>query len=347
MRQLDGLIATGCFCTFGNMKQVSILIPRGHTSVTNIEGTHQILNTVNGILRDMGREPVFNVQLVGISPETKQSTGLFTVNPDVLIGDVRKTDIIIIPAIHGAHEQMLEDNLEFLPWIIDHYKQGTEVVSLCIGAFLLAETGLLDGKKCTTHWLHANRFRTMFPKVELLDDKIMTEEQGIYTSGGAYSYLTLLLYLVEKYAGREMAILISKTFMIDMSRSSQSTFIIFQGQKMHEDEAIKQAQEYIELHYQDKITVDQLADMLAVGRRSLERRFKKATSNTLIEYIQRVKVEAAKKNFETNRKNINEVMYEVGYTDAKAFRETFKKITGLSPIEYRSRYNKEAVVTAN
>ncbi len=344
MRQLYGLIATNYFFNFGNMKHVSILIPRGHTSVTNIEGTHQILNTVNGILRDMGRDPAFDVKLVGLTYETKQSTGLFTINPDVLISDLTNTDIIIIPAIHGDHKQLLEDNLEFLPWIVKQYKRGAEVASLCIAAFFLAETGLLDGKQCTTHWLHANRFRSMFPQIKLLDDKIMTEEQGIYTSGGAYSYLTLLLYLVEKYAGREMAVLISKTFMIDINRNSQSTFIIFQGQKMHEDEAVKQAQEYIELNYQDKITVDQLSAMLAIGRRSLERRFKKATSNTLIEYIQRVKIEAAKKNFETNRKNINEVMYEVGYNDTKAFRETFKKITGLSPIDYRNRYNKEALV---
>lgn len=329
------------------MKHVSILIPKGHTSVTNIEGTHQILNTVNGMLSDMGRTPAFDVKLVGVLPETKQTTGLFTINPDVLLSEVKKTDIIIIPAIHGDHDQMLENNQEFLQWIVKQYKQGAEIVSYCIGAFLLAETGLLDGKKCTTHWLHANRFRSMFPQIELLDDKIMTEEQGIYTSGGAYAYLTLVLYLIEKYVGRDIAVLISKTFMIDLNRNSQSTFIIFQGQKMHEDEAIKQAQEYIEQHYQEKITVDQLSDMLALGRRSLERRFKKATSNTVIEYIQRVKIEAAKKNFETNRKNINEVMYEVGYNDTKAFRETFKKITGLSPIDYRNRYNKEALAHMN
>lgn len=325
------------------MKHISILIPKGHTSITNIEGSHQILSTVNGILRDMGREPVFNVKLVGLANQTTQTTGLFTINPEVLIGDVRKTDLIIIPAIHGDHAQVLEDNREFIPWITKQYKNGAEVVSLCIAAFFLAETGLLDGKKCTTHWLHANAFRAMFPKVELLDDKIMTAEQGIYTSGGAYSYLNLILYLVEKYAGRELAIMTSKTFMIEMDRHSQSPFIIFQGQKMHEDEAVKQAQAYIEQHYPEKITVDQLANMLALGRRSLERRFKKATSNTVIEYIQRVKIEAAKKNLETNRKNVAEVMYDVGYTDTKAFRETFKKITGLSPVEYKGRYNKELV----
>ena len=130
--------------------------------------------------------------------------------------------------------------------------------------------------------------------------------------------------------------------MIDIDRISQSPFIIFEGQKTHDDEPIKKAQEYIENNFEEKITIDQLASMFAVGRRNMERRFKKATANTVTEYIQRVKIEAAKKNLETGRKNINEVMYEVGYSDTKAFRTIFKRITGLSPINYRNKYNKEA-----
>jgi len=168
----------------------------------------------------------------------------------------------------------------------------------------------------------------------------MTEEDGIYTSGGAYAYLNLLLYLVEKYAGREVAVLTAKAFMIDIDRISQSPFIIFQGQKSHTDEPVKKAQEFIENNFEGKITVDQLASMLALGRRNLERRFKKATSNTVVEYIQRVKMEVAKKGLESSRENVNEVMYNVGYTDTKAFRTTFKKITGLSPVQYRNKYSR-------
>ena len=137
----------------------------------------------------------------------------------------------------------------------------------------------------------------------------------------------------------------SKAFQIDIQRNSQSPFIIFKGQKEHEDDLIRQAQEYIEKNVQDRISVDQLATMFALGRRSLERRFKKATSNTLVEYMQRVKIEAAKMSLETSRENVNEVMYNVGYTDPKAFRVTFKRITGLSPVQYRSKYNRELLVS--
>ncbi len=323
------------------MKHVSILIPHGHTSVVNIEGTHQILNEVNSFLAGIDKPPLFKVQLVGITKETSQRNGLFTISPDVLIQEVKKTNLIIIPAIHGDPKIVMEKNAAFIPWIIQQYNNGAEVASLCIASFFLAGTGLLNGKQCATHWTAANDFRAMFPNVNLVDDKIMTEEDGIYTSGGAYSFLNLLVYIIEKYAGRDIAILTAKAFMIDIDRISQSPFIIFHGQKTHDDEPVKKAQEFIETNFEDKITVDQLASMLALSRRNLERRFKKATANTVVEYMQRVKIEAAKMSFESSRENVNEVMYKVGYSDTKAFRTTFKKITGLSPIQYRNKYNRE------
>ncbi len=325
------------------MKHVSILIPQGHSSLSNIEGTHHILSEVNSFRRSMGQEPLFHVQLVGLSRANTQRNGLFTVSPDLLIGEVPKTDLIIIPALFGDIHSAVADNRPFLEWIREQYGNGAEIASFCLGAFFLAATGLLNGKTCTTHWRFANEFRNMYPEVDLLDDRIMTEAGGIYTSGGAYSYLNLLLYLVEKNAGRDMAILIAKAFMIDIERHSQSPFIMFSGQKDHNDDAVIRAQEFIEQNYTERITVDELLSGAALSRRNFERRFKKATANTVVEYIQRVKIEAAKKNLESTRMNINEVMYGVGYSDVKAFREVFKKITGMSPIDYRNKYNKEAV----
>ncbi|MDZ4680638.1 MAG: helix-turn-helix domain-containing protein [Saprospiraceae bacterium] len=281
------------------------------------------------------------MQLVGLSKEIRLNDGLFSIHTDKLLHEVQQTDLIFIPALSGDLKTALTINKGLIPWIVGQYKNGAEVASLCIGAFLLASTGLLKGKQCATHWLFANEFRNMFPEVDLVDGNIITEEQGIYSSGGANSYWNLLLYLVEKYTNREIAILASKFFAIAIDRSSQSAFVMFQGQKDHDDESIEMAQDYIERNFQDKILVNQLAYKLVVGRRSFERRFKKATNNTIVEYIQRVKIEAAKRSFETSRKNISEVMYDVGYTDTKAFRDVFKKITGLTPIEYRNKYNKQ------
>src|SRR6185436_15520909 len=148
----------------------------------------------------------------------------FTVHSDVLMKDVKKTDLIVIPALSGDLNAALKVNQDFVPWIVNQYKHGAEVASLCIGAFLLASTGLMKGKQCSTHWIYANEFRTMFPDVTLVDGGIITEEQGIYSSGGASSYWNLLLYLVEKYTDRATAILASKYFAIDIDRDSQSAF---------------------------------------------------------------------------------------------------------------------------
>lgn len=323
------------------MKNVSILVPETAV-IESIADPHYMFKAVNMFLEASGKPALFNVQVVGLSREIKLENSLYTVHMDKLLKEVEKTDLIFIPAISGDVETALEMNKAVIPWIVDQYTRGAEVASLCIGAFLLASTGLLDGKKCSTHWNQSTLFRTMFPNVELVDGSIITEEQGIYSSGGANSYWNLLLYLVEKYTDRDTAILASKYFAIDIDRDSQAKFMMFQGQKDHDDEPIRKAQEFIETNYQEKITVDLLADMFAVGRRSFERRFKKATDNTVVEYIQRVKIEAAKRSFESSRKNINEVMYDVGYTDTKAFRTIFKKITGLTPIEYRNRYHKQA-----
>jgi transcriptional regulator GlxA family with amidase domain len=322
-----------------SMKKVAILVPET-AIVAAIADPRYMFSAVNQFLSSRGERPLFDIQLVGLRATVPLNDGLFSIHPDLLLDSAEKFDLIFIPALSGDMKTALELNRAFVPWIIQQHAEGAELASLCVGAFLLAETGLLNGKQCSTHWLFAHEFRQMFPEVDLQDGTIITEEQGIYSSGGASSYWNLLLYLVEKYTNREMAILASKYFALDIDRSSQSAFILFQGQKDHDDAAIKTAQDYIEQQFQDKISVEQLADLVAVGRRSFERRFKKATNNTVVAYIQRVKMEAAKRSLENTRKQVNDVMFEVGYTDSKAFREVFKKVTGITPLEYRNKFNR-------
>jgi len=324
------------------MLQVSILVPE-NAVMQAIADPQYLFTAVNQFLAVAGKKPLFHVQLVGLKKQVKINDGLFSINTSHLLKEVRKTDLVIIPALFGDMKTAIASNKKALPWINEQYQNGAEVASLCVGAFLLASTGLLDGKKCSTHWGFQNEFREMFPDVEVVEGSIITEEHRIYSSGGANSYWNLLLHLVEKYTDRETAILASKYFAIDIDRESQTTFSMFQGQKNHTDDAVRKAQEYIEKHFQEKISVDDLTELVSVGRRSFERRFKQATSNTVLEYIQRIKVEAAKRSFENSRKNMNEVMFDVGYTDTKAFRSVFKKVTGLTPIEYRNKYNKMTV----
>ncbi|MBE0539065.1 MAG: helix-turn-helix domain-containing protein [Ignavibacterium sp.] len=323
------------------MKHITILVSQG-AILGNIEGPRQVFTEANQYLSSIGNHPMFEIHLAGYSKSSQLNDGLYTITTEKF-SDIIKTDLIIIPAMYGDLMKAIEQNKDFIPWIVNQYKQGAEVASLCLGAFLLASTGLVNQRNIATHWLAANAFRKMFPAVNLLEDKIITDENGIYSSGGAYSSLNLILYLVEKFAGRDTAVFCSKAFQIDIQRNSQSPFTIFIGQKEHEDEHIKKAQEYIEHNFHEKITVNQIASMAALSRRNLERRFKKATANTVVEYIQRVKIEAAKQSLESSTENINQVMYSVGYNDNKAFRTTFKRITGLSPIQYKNRYNREQI----
>ncbi len=325
------------------MNHISIIVPNGQNNLSSIVGPYKIFSRANTYWKEKEGRELFKIELVGISKEVDFYEGLFSVKPQRNLSEITKTDLIIIPSLNHNFEQAINENQLFVDWITKQYKNGAEVASICTGAFLLASSGLLDGKNCSTNWAVEESFRKMFPKVNLQTDKLITDENGIYTNGGAYSFLNLVIYLVEKYFNRQTAIFCSKVFQIEMDRKSQSPFIIFKGQKLHGDEMVKEAQTYIENQFQEKLSIEDLSSHFAVSRRNFDRRFIKATGNTPVEYTQRVKVELAKKAFETGRKTINEVMYDVGYNDVKAFREVFRKITGITPLEYRNKYNKESL----
>ena len=323
------------------MKQVIIAVPKGRATLSSITGSFEILTSANKYWQRMGNKSMMEIRIAGFMPELKLDAGYFSIHP-VDINEVKKTDLLIIPAV-AYDDNLVKDNEALIGWIREQYKDGAEIATMCSGTFLLAATGLLEGKTCSTHWNLADNFKRLFPNIHLAADKLITAEKGIYTNGGAYSFLNLVLFLVERYFDRKTAIYCSKIFQIDMERTSQSPFFIFQTQKSHGDELICKAQAYIEENLNEKVSFEVLASKLAISRRNFDRRFIKATGNTPVEYLQRVKVEAAKSTLEKGRKSIGEVMYEVGYSDDKAFREVFRKITGLSPLDYRAKYNKEAI----
>jgi transcriptional regulator GlxA family with amidase domain len=324
------------------MKQVTILVPNGYADLTSIMGSLEILNMANEIWKKKGNPSRITIHVAGFVREQKPDLGFFSVHPED-ITTIKKSDLLIIASVGHFYEKIARDNRELIRWITDQYKSGAEIASMCTGAFLLAATGLLDGKTCSTHWAAAADFKRLYPNIKLQTDRLICEEQGIYTNGGSYSFLNLILFLVEKYFDRETAVICSKMYQIDIARTSQSPFHIFEIQKDHGDELIGKAQTYIEANLSEKISFEDLASQLAISRRNFDRRFLKATGNTPVEYLQRVKVEVAKNALEQGRKTVFEVMYDVGYSDDKAFRVVFKKITGLSPLAYRTKFIKEAV----
>jgi transcriptional regulator GlxA family with amidase domain len=319
------------------MKHVSIL-PLYDATLTSIDSAHQLFSRVNDFVKYQGKLPFYQIELVGLATDTILSNGHYTINTDKIISQIKQTDVIVVPLLCGDFKKAIAENEKYTNWLISQYHKGAEIVCLCVGSFYLASTGLLDNGKCAVHWAVRHEFKEMFPNIDVIDDSIITDEKGIYTCGGGYAYLNLLLYVFEKHLGREISVLASKMFEIDIERKSQNPYVIFIGQKKHGDETVLKAQEFIELNPTESYTVDSICGQFNVGRRTFERRFKKCTGNSILEYVQRVKVEFAKKQLEAGRKSVKEIIYETGYNDIDAFRKVFKKITDLSPVDYRKKY---------
>ena len=328
------------------MKHLSILVPDEQTNMSTIAcivGAFQIFSEANNYLARKNEKAIFKIELVGATKNDFLNNNFLSIKHQVTISEIDKTNLIIIPAsLIRSYETSSKNNRLLIDWVTKQYKHGAEIASMCAGSFMLASTGILSGKTCSTHWALSENFRELFPDVNLQTDQLITDENGIYTNGGAYSFLNLLMYLVEKFYDRQTAIHCAKYFQIDLDRTLQAEFSIFNGHKKHNDDAILMAQQFLEQNYQDKISIEKLATDLNIGRRNFDRRFIKATGFTPLDYLQRVKIEAAKKMFETTRKTVNEIMYEIGYNDAKAFRDVFNRVTGLSPLDYKSKYNKES-----
>lgn len=322
------------------MKSVSIIVPE-HAVLSSIIDAKRLFAFANQFFKEKGIDNFFEVQLVGFIRQIYFDKGAHIIQVDKTLEDAGYSDLIIVPAISGDVIRGTQLNRLYFPWLIEQYKKGAEIASFCAGAFIVAATGLLNGKQCSTHWAYANELAAYYPEIQLVNDKIITEQNGIYSSGGGTSYWNLLLYLLEKYTSRQIVIAATKYFLLDIARNSQSAFVMFKGQKEHGDKLVEQVQVFIENNYRGKINIEKLATEFSIVRRTLERRFKKATKNSIAEYIQRIKIEAAKKEIEMGRKTINEVMYELDYSDKKAFKDLFLRITGLTPVEYKKKYGIE------
>ncbi len=312
--------------------------------LSSVIGPYDILNQTNGILEGFQLNPKnkqLDVEIVSTTIEQGANLKIPNVSSHSTIYNNKSYDLVIIPAMQAEKTGLvLQREQDVIKWITKQYENGSELASICMGAFLLAETGLLDGKYATTHWLGAEMFRKMYPNVTLVDHKIIAENGRIYTSGGAYSFTSMMIYLVEKYFGRHAAITLSKIFLIHIHDTQQITYSIFTQQKNHQDEGVKNAQHFIEDEFSKNLSLNEMAVKANMSPRTFIRRFKKATGNTPYEYLQRVRVEKAKKLLEYSGKGIEEVCLETGYEDFSAFRKVFKRIAGTTPKEYKKRYYK-------
>jgi len=230
------------------------------------------------------------------------------------------------------------ENADFIPWLMDRFGGGSEIATFCTGAFLLGATGMLSGRKATTHLDAFEAFNLNFPAVNLLRDKIVTGDNGLYTSGGATSSFHLLLHLIQGFCGKETAVKTAKLYAIDMDRVNQSYFGTFVPAQNHNDELVAMAQQKIEAAYQSACTIEEMIKDVPASRRNIARRFKLVTGITPIEYLQKTRIEAAKKLLEQTNQQMMEIMLSSGYNDPKAFRKIFRKTVGMTPTGYRAKF---------
>jgi transcriptional regulator GlxA family with amidase domain len=256
------------------MKHLSILALEDAT-LNSIDSCYQILNRVNDFLKYQKKPPYYKVEIIGATSPAQINKGLYSINVHSTLNDVQQTDLIIVPIICSDFSATAKVNARYCTWMLEQYNKGAEIISLCVGSFLVASTGLLDNKRCSIHWAAKNEFQAAYPNVHLTDESIITDENGIYTCGGGYSFLNLVLYVIEKHLGHEMAVLASKMFQVDIDRKTQNPFVIFIGQRRHEDITILKAQDFIEQHPNISITVDMICEHVGMSRRTFERKFRK------------------------------------------------------------------------
>lgn len=282
--------------------------------------------------------PFFDVKIVTLDGKPILATNQVPITPHCSINDINEVDLILIPS-RGMHfNKQDEEFYQQVNWLKKWYEKGTDLASVCTGAFTLAATGLLDGKTATTHWAVAKHFKAAYPTIKLRTDLMVTDEGRIFCSGGVTADLNLALYLINKYCGREVALQSSRCTLVDLDRLSQTAFSTFIPEKNHQDIDILNSQKWIEKNITQNFSVDELASMTGMSARNYNRRFKSATGETVTQYIQMVRVEAAKKQIENSKTTFDAIANSLGYDNVSFFRRIFKRHTGLSPSSYRKKF---------
>lgn len=319
------------------MKKIGVLLTKNY-KLLSVAAILEVFETVNKFYSDAQQTIPFQIHVLEANNKNEGGDNIFGY-PLQAIKDTELLDLILLPAFTSNNmEQTLKDNGIYIPYLIRQYQEGASIGTVCTGAFLLGASGLLNGKIATTHVDASQSFAAAFPQVTLKADKTVTQDGRLYTSGGATSSFHLLLHLIHEYCGNQTAIKTAKVFAIDMDRDKQSYFSTFQPSKNHKDDLVASAQQNIENNYHDTTTIEELIKDIPSSRRNIVRRFKQITGITPIEYLQQTRIEAAKKLLERTTHQMNEVIFQSGYSDPKAFRKIFKKNVGMTPSQYREKF---------
>jgi transcriptional regulator GlxA family with amidase domain len=323
------------------MKKVVILASEGCVLSTIASPMDMFLQA--GVMWNvtMGKrpDPAFEVKIVTSDGQPVMALNQVPVVPACSMHDIRDVNLIIIPSQGFFFDLQSEAHIARVDWLGKWSKNGADLASVCTGAFTLAATGLLDGKSATTHWGMARQFKKTYPEVKLRTDLMVTDEGNLFCGGGITADLNLSLYLIRKFCGREIALQSARCTMADLDRISQAPFSVFVPEKNHSDRGILKAQDWIEDNYQKNVNLQELAAKTGVSLRQFNRRFKSATGETSLKYLQLVRIEAAKMALINTDQSFEDISRNAGYENVSFFRRVFKSNTSVTPVVYRQKFS--------
>lgn len=322
------------------MKHIGLILPYNYSLFT-VATILDVLSAANRMHIDKKKEAAFKITIFQSAEQIAKHGRSFHGYPVRSVRSNVETDIVLIPGLAATTDikSTLQDNKAYIPWLQKQFKAGAEMASFCTGAYLFAAAGLLNGRLATTHTNECANFIVSYPSVFTKPGRTLTIDNRCYTSGGSTSAFHLLIFLIQKHAGNELAVRVAKFFAIDLDRYQQSYFSTFRPNYSHNDELVKKIQRYLEANYYTITTIEEVIKDMPASRRNLVRRFKKVTGIPPIEYLQHIRIEKAKGKLEQTDLSISEIIPVTGYTDPKSFRKVFLKLVGISPLEYRAKFN--------
>jgi len=334
--EFEGILAiSGCA-----MIEITVLLLHQMFSSTAI-GPMEVFRHAGSlwnILTGTACAPRFHVTTASADGGPVNCDGEIQIKPNVALKQVGRADLIFVPTTGLSVDDVVERNAAIVPWLQRRSKRGVAVASVCSGVGLVAAAGLLDGKRATTHWGLAERFREKYPRVKWMPKLMVTEDRGFYCGGGVNASLDLAIYLVERFCGHEIAMQTAKALLIETPRAWQSGFAIVPLKTDHTDDAISSAQEWMHKNFAKTFPLDDPARRVGMSLRNFVRRFKHATGDSPLIYLQKLRVAAAKRMLESSHRTMQEISDAVGYQDIAFFRLLFQRHTGVSPSAYRERF---------
>lgn len=298
------------------------------------------------VLKEDEADPRFDITVASIDGKSVTTPYSVAVSPHKSIHDIEHTDIVIVPSVGLELDAHVPRHAALIPWLQEWHAKGSYVAGVCTGAAYLAEAGLLDGRRGTTHWAVADVYRRRYPKVDWQPDFMITEEARLLCSGGVSASVDLSLYMVEKFCGREVALQCAKSLLVNMPRSHQSGYAVVPMSRPHTDKQIRTVEAFMEKNYARDLSIELLADRAGMSARTFVRRFKAATGKVPGGYLQGIRIAVAKEMLEEGARSVQAVSSAVGYEDIAFFRALFKRNTGMTPGDYRNTFGRTEVRAA-